>query len=156
MEPTIYGGGVILVQSLLSAARARLITLSQEAPLVEAAKLLRPSIDLIAVCGSGGVLSGVITKTDVVSRISGCLGSSCVMPASLVMTREVVRCSPADSLQDVWATMKERALKNVPITDDAGCPVGVLNARDALQVLLQEVQDEESLLREYVMGIGYR
>ena len=77
------------------------------------------------------------------------------MPASLVMTREVVRCSPRDRLQDVWAKMQERALKNIPVTDEAGCPVGVLNVRDALQALLQEVQDEESLLREYVMGVGY-
>jgi hypothetical protein len=33
--------------------------------------------------------------------------------------------------------------------------VGVLNARDALQVLLKEVENEESLLRDYVMGIGF-
>jgi len=31
----------------------------------------------------------------------------------------------------------------------------VLNARDALQALLEEVENEESLLRDYVMGIGF-
>ena len=31
--------------------------------------------------------------------------------------------------------------------------MGVLNARDALQVLLEEAENEESLLRDYVMGI---
>ena len=35
-------------------------------------------------------------------------------------------------------------------------PLGVLNAGDALQVLLQDVQDEEAMLRDYVMGVGYR
>jgi hypothetical protein len=35
-------------------------------------------------------------------------------------------------------------------------PIGVLNAGDALQALLKEEEDEESLLRDYVMGIGYR
>jgi hypothetical protein len=31
-----------------------------------------------------------------------------------------------------------------------------VNARDALQALLQEVTDEELLLRAYVMGVGYQ
>tara|TARA_R110000765_G_scaffold258133_1_gene358421 strand:- start:409 stop:573 length:165 start_codon:yes stop_codon:yes gene_type:complete len=34
-------------------------------------------------------------------------------------------------------------------------PIGVLNARDALQVFLTEVEQEETLLRDYVMCIGY-
>jgi hypothetical protein len=33
--------------------------------------------------------------------------------------------------------------------------MGVLHARDILQVLLTESEDEESMLRDYVMGIGY-
>ena len=51
--------------------------------------------------------------------------------------------------------MKERGLKNVPITDQDSRPVGVLNARDALQALLEEVENEELLLRDYVMCVGY-
>ena len=34
-------------------------------------------------------------------------------------------------------------------------PVGVINARDALQVLLGDVEDDVTFLRDYVMGIGY-
>jgi hypothetical protein len=33
--------------------------------------------------------------------------------------------------------------------------VGVLHARDILQVLLDESKVEESMLRDYVMNIGY-
>jgi hypothetical protein len=51
--------------------------------------------------------------------------------------------------------MKKRGLKNIPINDQDSGPVGVLNARDALQALLEEVENEESLLRDYVMGIGF-
>jgi len=51
--------------------------------------------------------------------------------------------------------MKNRGLKNIPINDQDSRPVGVLNARDALQALLEEVENEESLLRDYVMGIGF-
>jgi hypothetical protein len=34
--------------------------------------------------------------------------------------------------------------------------VSVLHTRDVLQVLLDDWEDEESMLRDYVMGIGYR
>jgi CBS domain-containing protein len=109
----------------------------------------------VVVCGSAGLLVGVITKTDVVSQISHCQGASCIAAASLVMTRDVVVCQPGDWLREIWSTMKERGLKNIPITDQDSRPVGVLNARDALQVLLEEVENEESLLRDYVMCVGY-
>lgn len=144
----------MLPESVLAAARKRLVTAMETAPL-EAAALFRVGAGLVVVCGSTGVLTGVVTKTDIVNRISQCQGGGCVAPTSSVMIRDVVSCSAVDRLEDVWSTMKARGLKNVPITDDAGRPIGVLNARDALQVLLQEVRYEELLLRDYVMGIGY-
>ena len=77
------------------------------------------------------------------------------MAVSLAMTRDVVVCWPGELLQDVWERMKERKLKSIPVMDEDSRPVGVLHARDILQVLLEESQDEESMLRDYVMGIGY-
>ena len=45
---------------------------------------------------------------------------------------------------------------HIPVIDQRFRLSGAVNARDALQALLGEVQGEESLLRDYVMGIGYR
>jgi CBS domain-containing protein len=47
-------------------------------------------------------------------------------------------------------------LKNVPVVDADSKPLGVLNARDVLQSLLEDVEYEEQLLRDYVMCVGYR
>ena len=107
------------------------------------------------VCGSTGLMAGVITKTDVVSQMSCCEGANCVTAASLAMTHDVVFCRPGELLHDVWTRMKERGLKNIPVVDRDFRPLGVLHARDILQVLLTESEDEESMLRDYVMGIGY-
>lgn len=146
---------MILVEKLLPQARERLVTISESAPLIEAAKLLRVGTDIVVVCDATGTLVGVITKTDVVGQISHCQGASCITPASLVMTRNIITCSPGDWLHNAWAVMKQHQLKNIPIIDPRTRPVGVLNARDALDVLLGEVENEEALLRDYVMGIGY-
>nr|WIE91351.1 histidine kinase [Mesorhizobium sp. WSM4875] len=52
--------------------------------------------------------------------------------------------------------MKERRLKNIPVTDAESRAIGVLNAGDALEALMPEVEQEETLLRDYVMCVGYR
>lgn len=152
-NPTLFRDKNVFVQQLLPLSRARLVTISDKAPLHEAARLLCAGTDLVIVCGENGAMVGVITKTDVVARIGECQGAACTTAAALVMSTEVLQCAPGDLVHEVWAKMKSRNLKNIPIADADGQPVGVLNARDALGVLLQEVKIEESLLRDYVMGV---
>lgn len=146
----------MFVDSVLPAARARLVMLADDAPLLQAARLLgMPGTDLVVVCGTDGALAGVVTKTDVVVRISHCQGASCTTPAALVMQRDAVVCQQGERLDEVWSRMKARGLKNLPILDGSRRPVGVLNARDVLQALLHDVENEEALLRDYVMTAGY-
>jgi CBS domain-containing protein len=146
----------MIVEKILPAARKRLITIGDNAPLIAAARLLRGlDSDLVVVQDRGGMLAGVITKTDIVRQISHCAGASCMAGATAVMTKAVVRCHPGDLLRDVWSLIKERHLKNIPILDQDSRPIGVLNARDALEAMLGEVEYEEDLLREYVMCVGY-
>lgn len=45
---------------------------------------------------------------------------------------------------------------NIPIVNQSTVPLGVLNARDMVRILLEDTKREESLLRDYVIGIGYR
>src|SRR6185437_15439168 len=122
--PNDSRGEAMLVERLLTPARARLVTIADDAPMIEAAKLLRAGTDLVVVCGSAGLLVGVITKTDVVGQISRCQGASCTTAASLVMTRDVLLCRTGDWLRDVWARMKERSLKNIPVVDQDSRPLG--------------------------------
>lgn len=149
------GDNAMFVERLLPTAREKLVTIADDAPLMEAANLLHKGTDLVIVCDSTGLVAGVITKTDVVGQMSRCQGTSCTMAASLTMTRDVVICRPDELLQEVWKRMKERKLKNIPVVDKDSRPVGVLRARDILQVLLDESNYEESMLQDYVMGIGY-
>lgn len=145
------------VDGILPAAQGRLVTVNTSGLLIDAARLLDgPQFNLVVVCADGGKMAGVISKTDVVSRISHCTGCSCTMEAAQVMTTEVAFCRPGDWLNDVWSVIKKRRLKNVPVVDQNTVPIGVLNARDVLQVLLEDVEYEEQLLRDYVMCVGYR
>lgn len=72
------------------------------------------------------------------------------------MSRDVIYCRPPELLETAWKRMKEKGHAHIPVVDDDNRPLGTLNARDALQALLKETEYEEDLLRDYVMGIGYR
>jgi predicted transcriptional regulator len=101
-------------------------------------------------------MDGVVSKTDVVAQMSHCKGESCVCAVATVMTRDVLACRMGEQIEPLWTRMRERGFKNVPLVDAANRPIGVVTARDMLQVLLKEAEDEEVLLRDYVMGFGYR
>lgn len=147
----------MLVIQLLEATRDRLVTINAEAQVIDAARLLRSqTMSLLVVCSPNGVMAGVITKTDIVRQISHCDGKGCTQPVSIVMTREVTFCHPESQLKDAWSTMKRSGLKHIPVVEHDMRPVGVLNARQAVQALLHEVENEEELLRDYIEGIGYR
>ena len=146
----------MFVERILPAARKRLVTINDDAPVMEVAKLLLDChTDLLVVRSGDELIAGVITKTDVVRQMSVCQGSGCTMTASSVMTPTVVHCQTKDVLPNVWSIMKDRGLKNLPVLDQDLRPIGVLNARDALEVLREEVEYEEVLLRDYVMCVGW-
>lgn len=146
----------MFIDRLLPIAATRLVSIAGDAPTIEAAKLLlERRTDIVAVVREDGVLSGVLTKTDIVRQMSQCHGAGCCAAVSAVMTAGVVLCHPTDLISAVWFTMKDRGLKNIPVVDQDRRAIGVVNARDALQILRTEVEQEEILLRDYVMGIGY-
>ncbi len=146
----------MFVGTLLQDASQGLVTIADDALLIEAATLLHAGTDLLVVCGADGKIAGVVSKTDVVAQISHCQGASCTCPVASVMTREVLMCRADDDLPALWMAMKTRGLKNIPLVDTDARPIGIVTARAALAILLAESEQEEVLLRDYVMGFGYR
>ena len=146
-----------LVSSIDAATRSRLLTVTVDTLLREVARLLSSTqISLVVVCDQTGLMVGVVTKTNIVRQIVKCEGAACTSTADEIMTREVIFCHSTDCLPDVLSMMQVRGFVHVPVIDAAGRPSGVVNARDALRELMVEGQYEEALLRDYVMGVGYR
>lgn len=147
----------MLANQLLTEARKRLKTIGTEALLTDAARELSTQHgELVVVCDADGKAVGVITKADVVRRITNCQGAACRATAAAAMTKEVISCRPDDRLTDVWTRMKEHGLRHIPVVDAHSRPIGIINARDALHALLSNTAHEVELLRDYVMSVGYR
>jgi CBS domain-containing protein len=124
----------MFVRQLLSEARNRLITIGTDARLVDAARALSGAkSELLVVCDPDGKAVGVITKADIVRRISHCQGAACRTTSVEAMTKEVVLCQPSDRLSEVWSKMKQHGVRHIPIIDEESRPVGMINARDTLR-----------------------
>lgn len=150
-------GTGIRIKELLPKVRDRLVMIGTDAPLTEAAELLfEPSCRMVVVCDPAGIMRGVITRTDIIRQICHCQGCACATRCMMIMTTQVVSCRPDDRLDGIWAVIREKELHSVPVIDTERRPLGLLSARDALEALLASVQYEETLLRDYVMGVGYR
>ena len=146
-----------LVGSIDAMTRSRLRVVRWDASLVDAAALLcSTQISLLVVCDRADAMVGIVTKTNIVQQL-GC-GEEWARSrqAADLMVRDVVCCHRTDSLPGLLMRMAERGLVHVPVVDEDRKPVGVVNARDALRVLLADEQYEEALLRDYVMGVGYQ
>ncbi len=146
----------MFVGGMLESGRTTLVTINGERPLIEAAGQLGAETDILAVIGPTGMLLGIVTKTDVVRQMAVCDGTGCRCAVSTVMTTAVTTCTASDPLQDVADRMKRQNLKNIPVIDAEGRPIGMLTARSVLRVLLGDAEYEEAQLVKYVKGIGYR
>ena len=145
------------VEQMLPRAQERLAVIGAGAPVRDAAELMsKPHTDLIVVCDTEGVMVGVLTKTDIVRQIRQCSGQGCTARTETIMTGEVISCRADQPLQDIWSIMKQKGLQRIPVVDPFNKPVGIIYARDVLQNLLGEMADEEGLLRDYVMDVGYQ
>lgn len=152
IQPT----GVKTVSSMALTTQSRLCTIAASADITQAAQLLsNTQISLLVVCNPRGGMEGVLTKTNLVQHMGSCGAKPGACIADL-MTREVVSCNEAEPLETVLLMMGQRGLVHVPVIDSTRKPLGVLNARDALRELLENEIYQESLLRDYVMGVGYR
>ena len=147
----------LLVSGVEAIARSRLLTVAADASLSEVAALLSSAqISVVVVCDAAGAAVGVVTETILVRRLGLRQADFFTTRAGDVMTPEFTACAPEDLLSDVLAMMHTRGLIHVLLLGDDKRPLGMLNARDGLRVLLAAGNHEEALLRNYVMGIGYQ
>lgn len=150
---------MILVKHILEPARKRLAVLSQEASLFDAARILanqETHTPLAVVCDSDGIAVGVIAPIHIVNILASAGVDALGLNAGAIMTKPALTCHVDEALEQVWAIMNSRTLPCAPILDDDGRAQGVLHARDVAIALLDEVNYDEALLRDYVMGVGYQ
>lgn len=146
----------MFVSDIPQGDRTKLSLIEASDEVIKAARLLTSGPDILLVHDRAGILCGVVTRTDIVRRMSICQGASCRGLVSSIMSREVMLCHEGDGLHDLSLRLKASHIKNIPLVDDTNRPIGLLTARAILRTLLGEAEQVEAQMVGYVSGIGYR
>jgi hypothetical protein len=133
----------------------RLVTITDDVWLIQPAILLASGSDLVIVYDSAGILAGVVTKTDFVSQICHCHGAGCIIAASLAMTRDVTFFRPKGLAARCLGTHEGAEPKKYFCRRPGVPPPGTSPRKGHSASSSQKSEDEESMLRDYVIGLGY-
>jgi CBS domain-containing protein len=143
----------VLVRDYMPTASNRLVTILGSASIRDAAReLARPGIDLIIVADDAGMLSGVVTDSDIVGWVADHGYVAADASVTTLMSKGVFSCKAGDSLTEIAEMAQRKGLKHLPVIDDRGKAIGVIYVREALGSLLQEAAVTEQWLKSYLSG----
>jgi CBS domain-containing protein len=146
----------VRIDALLSVITARLATIPRDAPFRDAARLFGAgAFRMLVVCENDGRAVGIVTRTDALRHVAEHQNPLAAKLAD-VMIGTFTSAQPSDDLLATWHGMAEARFNHLPVLDDGGKPMGTLTADDALKALLEAEEYEETLLRDYIAGLGYR
>lgn len=122
-----------------------------ETILAVAKKLHRERVGAMIVSSDGDSLDGVITERDVAIGLAFYEKEFHTLPASALMSKAVITCSPEARIVDVARIMTEKRLRHLPVKDGNRL-VGVISIGDVLKHRLEEVQLESRVLRDIAIA----
>jgi CBS domain-containing protein len=112
-----------------------LLTMEQEATLVEAAAAMTARRVGAALVVSGGRLTGILTERDVLRAVaSGDVGGQ----VANWMTRGPETVDADESTQQAGVVMIHGGFRHLPVLD-GGTPCGIISIRDLMRVALDDV-----------------
>jgi CBS domain-containing protein len=120
----------------------KFVTASPATSVVEAAGLMLANGVGAVVVVEDGLLTGIFTEHDIVSRVIAAGSDPRAVQLREVMTPEPLSVGPESTLGHALVLMHERAIRHLPVVVD-GRPIGVVCARDALDPELEDFISEE-------------
>jgi CBS domain-containing protein len=105
-----------------------------DTPVREVARLMHAAQRSAALVTEHGVLTGIFTERDAAFRVLALGVDADTTPVSAVMTHNPIALTEDRPFGHALHLMYENGVRHVPIVDANRRPLGVLTARDALQL----------------------
>ena len=141
------------VESVLGSKGSKVVTAGPDTPVGDIAKILTDAkIGAVVISTDKNRIDGILSERDIVGAVAAHGDAALAMPASALMTREVVTCTPNDLLADLMATMTSKRIRHLPVLAE-GALVGIISIGDVVMNRVQEIESEAEALRTYVTQI---
>lgn len=137
------------VSHILEAKGGRVVTVPQEAPVLEVIRLLAEHHIGSVLVVRGSELIGIATERDYARKVILQGRSSADTPVSAIMSSPVACVSPEDSVHACMEMMTERHIRHLPVMD-GGQVVGLISIGDLVKAVIEDQQQEIHQLHQYI------
>jgi CBS domain-containing protein len=138
------------VSTLLDRKGRTVHTTREGAFAADAAKaLVARRVGALMVVDDQGQAVGILSERDIVAGLAANGGDLTGVTVDSLMTTDIVRCAPNDSVVQLMGKMTERRVRHLPVYDGDQL-LGIVSIGDAVKNRIEEIEAEATALREYI------
>ncbi len=138
------------VKAILSAKGTEVLTIEPTTNVAAAAKLLAErKIGALVVTGPDQRVVGIVSERDIVQELAAHGPAALDLALTEVMTRKVTTCSASDTISSVMERMTAGKFRHLPVIEQ-GRLAGLVSIGDVVKYRLNEMEKEQSALRDYI------
>lgn len=140
-----------LVQHLLDAKGRDVLTISPDATVLDAVKMMaEKSIGALIVL-DGEKLAGLVSERDYARKVILKGRASDDTPVSAIMRTDLAVASSSSTVQECMNMVTEGRVRHLPVVDD-GKVTGIISIGDLVKAIIADQQAEIEQLGQYISG----
>ncbi len=142
----------MFVRQILNSKGGDIVTIGPSAKIADVAALMaKERIGAVVVLDQDAHIEGIVSERDITRGLAEHGAAVLTMNAQSVMTSNVVTCRPDDGVDKLMQKMTAGRFRHLPVLDQ-GKMVGIVSIGDVVKHRLEELENEASLLQDYIAG----
>jgi len=140
----------MLVKQILGEKGREVVTVSSDATLSEAARLLaQRRIGAVVVRDGRDGVAGILSERDIICALAEQSVNALAQSVAQHMTRKVTTCRESDAIDDLMELMTRKRFRHVPVMEN-GKLAGIVSIGDIVKSRIAETVAEAESLRGYI------
>ena len=137
---------------LIKGKQKEIVKIKDDSKIATAASTMTAAkIGALLVENSAGEIVGILSERDIVRGMGPHGADLHDVDVSELMTRNLIRCSPNDTVNEAMAMMTDRRIRHLPVFEGEEL-VGFISIGDLVKCRIMEVQSEAEALRQYILS----
>lgn len=140
-----------LVQHLLDSKGRDIISITADASVLDAIKLMADKAIGSLLVMDGDDLMGIVTERDYARKVIVKGRSSKTTQVGEIMTAKPLTARPEETVNDCMTVMSDKKIRHLPVVEGETV-VGLISIGDLVQAIISDQQEEIEHLEHYISG----
>lgn len=140
-----------LVKHLLDSKGRDIISITMDASVLDAIKLMADKAIGSLLVMDGDELKGIVTERDYARKVIIKGRSSESTEVSEIMTADLYTATSNETVNHCMSLMTKHKIRHLPVVDD-GTLVGMISIGDLVEAIIKDQQEEIEHLEHYISG----